>query len=164
MGGQRGLRLAFKYPQRFSVAAGIASALDFYELYGEGTPLDDMYDSKEHARQDTAILHIQPSNYPPHLFFAIDPDDVAWYRGNDRLHEKLSALGVPHVADLSCQAGGHSRQYFDHMAEPALRFVVDGLQQKVKAGGCCEAACGVARRQPCYAASGQPEMARLTYP
>jgi poly(3-hydroxybutyrate) depolymerase len=130
MGGQGALRLAFKHSQLFRAAAGIASAFDYQELYGEGSPLDDMYDSKEQCRQDTAILHIHPSHYPPHLFLCIDPDDDAWYRGNDRLHEKLSALGVPHTIDLTTQAGGHSWQYFDHMAEPTLRFLYDGLDKE----------------------------------
>ena len=130
MGGQGALRLAFRHPPLFGVAAGIASALDFHELYGEGSPLDQMYDSKEQCRQDTAILQIHPSQFPPHLFFCIDPEDTAWHRGNDRLHEKLSALGIPHTIDLTTQAGGHSWQYFDRMAEPALRFVYEGLQKE----------------------------------
>ncbi len=130
MGGQGALRLAFRRPDLFPVCAGIASALDFHELYGQSSPLDEMYDSKEHARQDTAILHIHPSQYPPHIFFGIDPADERWHRGNDRLHEKLSALGIPHTIDLTTQAGGHSWQYFDHMAEPTLRFLVDGLEKE----------------------------------
>jgi len=32
---------------------------------------------------------------PASHFFGIDPDDATWYRGNDRLHEKLRALGIP---------------------------------------------------------------------
>ena len=128
MGGQGALRLAFRHPDQFPVCAGISSALDFHELYGAGSPLDDMYDSKEQCRQDTAILHIHPSRWPPHIYFCIDPDDAAWYRGNDRLHEKLTALGIPHTLDLITQAGGHSWQYFDRMAESALRFVHAGLE------------------------------------
>lgn len=130
MGGQGALRLAFRHPQHFRVAAGIASAFDFHELHGEGTTLDDMYESREQCRQDTAILHVNPTAYPPHLFFACDPDDERWIRGNDRLHEKLTALGIPHTMDLTTQAGGHSWQYFDQMAEPALRFVFDGLEKE----------------------------------
>jgi S-formylglutathione hydrolase len=130
MGGQGALRLAFKHPKLFPVAAGISSAIDYHELYGEGTPLDDMYDSKEQCRQDTALLHVPPSQPPPHLFFCIDPADWPWYRGNDRLHEKLNALGVAHTCDLETQAGGHSWQYFDHMAERAIRFVHAGLEQE----------------------------------
>jgi S-formylglutathione hydrolase FrmB len=127
MGGQGALRLAFRHPDRFPACAGIASALDFHEHYGAGLPLDEMYDSKEHARQDTAILHINPTRYPPHIYFCIDPDDQRGARGNDRLHEKLSALGIPHTIDLTTQAGGHSWQYFDHMAEPTVRFLYDAL-------------------------------------
>jgi S-formylglutathione hydrolase len=130
MGGQGALKLAFRQPKIFRVAAGIASALDYHELYGEGSPLDAMYDSKEQCRQDTAILHIIPHDYPPHLFFCIDPDDVPWYRGNDRLHEKLTALGIPHTLDLTTRAGGHSWAYFDHMTEPTLRFLHEGLQKE----------------------------------
>jgi S-formylglutathione hydrolase FrmB len=64
---------------------------------------------------------------PPHIYFAIDPDDDAWVRGNDRLHEKMNALGVEHTADLTTRAGGHSWQYFEHMADPVVRFLVNGL-------------------------------------
>lgn len=130
MGGHGALRLAFRFPHLFPAVAGIASALDFHDVYGEGTPLDDMYDSKEQCRQDTAVLHIHPTHYPPHISFCIDPEDEPWLRGNDRLHEKLSALGVPHTIDFTTQAGGHSWQYFDHMAEPTLRFLVDGLEKE----------------------------------
>jgi S-formylglutathione hydrolase len=130
MGGQGALRLAFKHPERYPVVAAVSSAIDHHEWYGSGTPLDEMYDSKEQCRQDTAPLHIHPSRQPPHIFFAIDPTDAAWFRGNDRLHEKLSALGVPHTADLETRAGGHSWEYFDRMAGPAMRFVAAGLEQE----------------------------------
>lgn len=130
MGGQGALRLAFKHPQLFPVVAGISSALDYYEWYGQGLPLDTMYDSKEQCRQDTALLHIHPSQFAPHIFFCIDPVDASWYRGNDRLHEKLNALGITHTADLTTQAGGHSWDYFNHMAERAIRFIVKGLEEE----------------------------------
>ena len=130
MGGQGALRLGLKYPQRFPVVAGVSSALDFQELYGEDTPLDAMYDSREQCRQDTAILHVDPYRYPAHIWFAIDPDDERWFRGNDRLHEKLSALGVAHAVDLTTRAGGHSWEYFNHMAGPMLRFVREALERE----------------------------------
>jgi len=129
MGGQGALRLAFKYPALFPVAAGVSSALDCHELYGRGTPLDEMYDSKEQCRQDTALMHVPPYNPPPHVFFCVDPDDE-WARGNDRLREKLNALGVAHTSDLTTRAGGHSWAYFDAMAPRAVRFVRDGLDQQ----------------------------------
>ncbi len=130
MGGQAALRLAFKFPDLFPVAAALSPALDFHEIYGQGTPLDDIYPSKEHCRQDTALLHVSPVNFPAHIFFCIDPADDLWYRGNDRLHEKLTALGIPHTMDLTTKAGGHGWEYFDHMAERAVRFLHEGLQQE----------------------------------
>jgi esterase/lipase superfamily enzyme len=130
MGGQAALRLAFKEPEQFPVVAAVAAAVDFHELYGQGTALDEMYDSKEQCRQDTAVLHVNPAHYPPHVFFCIDPDDGRWYRGNDRLHEKLSALGIPHEIDFTTRAGGHSWAYFDHMAERVERFAAAGLEQE----------------------------------
>jgi S-formylglutathione hydrolase len=130
MGGQGALRLAFKRPDLFPVVAAISSAIDYHELYGQGTPLDDMYDSKEQCRQDTVLLHVHPSRFPSHIFFCTDPDDTAWYRGNDRLHEKLNALGVPHEIDFVTRAGGHSWDYFNHMAERVERFVHAGLDHE----------------------------------
>ena len=131
MGGQGALRLAFKHPELFPAVAAISPAIEYHELYGRGTPLDEMYDSKEQCRQDTAIMHVHPTHYPPHLFFCVDPDDP-WYRGSDRLHEKLGALGVPHTPDLSTRAGGHSPEYFHHVADRAVRFVVAGLEQEAR--------------------------------
>lgn len=130
MGGQGALRLAFRHPSDFPVAAGIASAFDFHEVYGQGLALDAMFDSKEQARQDTALMHVPPYDYPPHLFFAIDPEDHPWYRGNDRLHEKLNALGIPHTIDLTTTAGGHTWDYFNCMAEPVIRFLADSLEKE----------------------------------
>jgi S-formylglutathione hydrolase len=159
MGGQGALRLAFKYPRRYPAVAAISAAIDYHELYGQGTTIDEMYDSKEQCRQDTAPLHIHPGDYPPHIFFCVDPTDRPWYRGNDRLHEKLSALGIPHEYDLTTpspqpspqrgeganptsplsplgrgqgEAGGHSWDYFNHMAERAIRFIHRGLSASAR--------------------------------
>lgn len=130
MGGQGALRWAFKYPELFPVVAAISAAIDYHEWYGQGTTIDEMYDSAEQCRQDSAILHVHPSNYPAHIFFCIDPDDTNWYRGNDRLHEKLRALGIPHECDLTTRAGGHSWEYFNHMAKRVLKFVCAGLEHE----------------------------------
>jgi S-formylglutathione hydrolase len=128
MGGQAALRLAFKYPQQFPAVAALAPAIEYHQFYGRGTPLDAMYPSKEQCRQDTAPMHVDAGQFPPHIFFACDPDDETWYRGNDRLREKLLALGIPHTCDLQTRAGGHSWEYFDCLAEPALRFLERALQ------------------------------------
>ena len=130
MGGQGALRLALRHPDVFPIVAALAPSIDFHELYGEVGPLDDLYDSKEQCRQDTALMHVNPYQNPPHLFFGIDPEDAVWARGNDRLHEKLNALGVQHVADLATTGGGHAWEYYNRQAEPALKFILDGLDKE----------------------------------
>jgi len=130
MGGQGALRLAFKHPRLFPTVAGISSALDYHDLYGRGTALDEMYDCKEQCRQDTALLHVHPAHFSPHIVFCIDPEDRAWYRGNDRLHEKMTALGIAHEIDFTTRMGGHSWPYFEHMAERAIRFLRSGWEQE----------------------------------
>jgi len=128
MGGQGALRLGFRHPDKFNVVAGIASALDVHDRYGLGSPLDAIYRSREACRQDTAILHVGQGAYPKRIWFACDPTDAEWFRGNDRLDEKLRAIGIPHTADLTTEAGGHSWAYFEAMAAPMLAFVVKGLE------------------------------------
>jgi S-formylglutathione hydrolase FrmB len=130
MGGQGALRLAFKHPKLFPVVAAIAPVLEYHELYGWGTALDTMYDSKEQCRQDTAIMHVPASSAPPYLFFCTASDDPRWFRGADRLHEKLKALGVAHEMDFSPGSGKLSWDYFNHMAERVERFVHLGLQEQ----------------------------------
>jgi S-formylglutathione hydrolase len=130
MGGQGAVRLGFKYPERFPVVASVAGAFDYHDWHGRGTPIDEMYRTKEACRQDTAILHVKQNPYPSHVWFACDPTDDEWFRGNDRLHEKLSAIGIPHTADLETSAGGHSWAYFDAMAKPMFEFVVAALEKQ----------------------------------
>ena len=121
MGGQGAVRLALKHPERFPVAASISGAFDCQDWYGRGTPLDELYESRERCRLDTAILHIDAHCWPPHLGFWCAPTDAACYRGNDRLHEKLTAMGVPHAADLDTRGD---------LVTPMLAFVATGLAKE----------------------------------
>ncbi len=130
MGGQGALRLALKRPDLFPVVAGISAAIDYHDLYGQGSPIDEMYESKEQCRQDTAPMHIHPSKHPAHIFYCIDPDDREWIRGNDRLHEKMNALGVSHDVDLTTRAGGHTWDYFNHVSKRVVRFLVASLEEQ----------------------------------
>lgn len=130
-GGQGALRLAFKQPRLFPVVAGLAPLLEFHERYGRGFPLDDMYTSKEQARQDTAILHIHPAHQPPHIFYGVDPMNRETWRGGDRLHEKLTALGVPHEAEMTLRAET-GLSYVQTLLPRAIRFVVQGLQEQAR--------------------------------
>jgi S-formylglutathione hydrolase len=128
-GGQAAVCLGFRHADTFRVVAGVAGAFDFHDWYGRGTALDEMYPSRERCRQDTAILHIDPAKYSPHVWFACDPDDE-WHAGNERLREKLTAFALPFTADLETRAGGHTPVYFDSMSGPAVAFVADALRQE----------------------------------
>ena len=136
MGGQGALRLAYRHPAVFPVAAAIAPAIDFHLAMRDAHDRDDgeyydtlweTYGDVERARQDTAILHVHPLNWPRHQFFASDPDDVHWHDGAVRLHSKLVALGIPHVALLEPRGGGHTVDYYDRVAPDLVRFVLDAL-------------------------------------
>jgi enterochelin esterase-like enzyme len=131
MGGQGALRFAYKHPQVFPVAAAISPAIDYHLRFREGDEtLPTMYANAEAARQDTAILHIHPLNWPRHQFFCCDPTDHRWWDSADRLRMKLASLGVPFESDLETAGGGHGFAYYNQMAHKAVEFLVRGLEQE----------------------------------
>jgi pimeloyl-ACP methyl ester carboxylesterase len=130
MGGQGALRLAYKYPSQFPVVAAISPAIDYYKRYNEGDEtIPQMYPDPEAARQDTAILHIHPLNWPRHQFFCCDPIDYRWHESADRLRMKLWSLGIPHEHDLETTGGGHCFEYYSRMADRAVTFIATKLDE-----------------------------------
>lgn len=121
MGGQGAVRLAFRHPDRFAAAASLGGAFDFQDYYGRGSPLDDLYPSREHCRQDTAILQVPAGRAPP-IWFACSPADK-WHRGNDRLHEKLAAIGVEHTVVLDAPLD------YERLLPAMLEFVTAALSR-----------------------------------
>lgn len=131
MGGQGALQLAYRHPDMFPVCAAISPAIDFHRKVDEGDPiLMAMYDDSERARQDTAILHIHPLNWPRHQFFCCDPADYRWHDGADRLRMKLNSLGVPFACDLDTTGGGHGIEYYGLMAPRVFDFILQRLDQE----------------------------------
>jgi pimeloyl-ACP methyl ester carboxylesterase len=130
MGGQGALRLAYKYPDRFPVVSAISPAIDYQLRYGDDAILQAMYSDPESVRQDTATLHIHPLNWPRHQFFCCDPADERWWDSSDRLRMKLYSLGIPHECELERSGGGHGFAYYNVMAERAITFLVDRLEQE----------------------------------
>lgn len=132
MGGQGALRMAYRYPNVFPTVAAIAPAIDFQKRIEEGVDpgLALMYRDAEEARQDTALLHIHPLNWPRNQFFCCDPTDVRWHDSAERLRMKLWSLGVPFECDLETMAGGHSFEYACHMAPRAIEFIASRLEQE----------------------------------
>ncbi|MCC6492652.1 MAG: esterase [Pirellulales bacterium] len=131
MGGQGALRMAYKRPDVFPVVAAISPTIDYqFAMEAGDMTLNELYRDVEQARQDTATLHVHPLNWPRNQWFACDPLDYPWHDSADRLRMKLYSLGVPFEADLETGRGGHSWEYFDKMAEPALRFIVERLERE----------------------------------
>jgi S-formylglutathione hydrolase FrmB len=132
MGGQGALRIAYKHPNVFPTVAAISPAIDFQKRIVEGVDpgLEYMYRDAEDARQDTALLHIHPLNWPRNQFFCCDPTDVRWHESADRLRMKLWSLGVPFECDLETTGGGHSFEYASRMAARAVGFLADRLERE----------------------------------
>ena len=130
MGGQGALRFAYKHPNFFPVVAALAPAIDYQHRFDEDEILQSMYSDPEAVRQDTALLHIHPLNWPRHQFFACDPTDGRWWDSADRLRMKLWSLGIPHECDLETTGGGHGFDYYDKMAPRAIGFLAERLEQE----------------------------------
>lgn len=129
MGGQGVLKLAYGYPKEFPVVVSLAPTVDFHLWYGLGLPLDEIYPDQETARQDTITLWLHPLNWPRHQFLACDPDDD-WFDSADRLASKLSSSGIPYERELSIRRGGHSWDYFNHLAPRVVGFLAERLDQE----------------------------------
>jgi S-formylglutathione hydrolase FrmB len=132
MGGQGGLRFAFKHPNLFPIVAALAPAIDYQQrFYDEDEEtLQGMYADAEAARQDTATLHVHPLNWPRNVWFCSDPADDRWHDSAQKLRMKLASLGIPHDHDLETSAGGHSWDYYNHMAPRAIEFLVQRLEKE----------------------------------
>lgn len=130
MGGQGALRLAYRHPGEFPIVAALAPAVDFQIWHGRGLPLDEMYATPEAARQDTATLHLHPLNWPRHQLLMCDPADGEWFEGAERLASKLSSTGIPFESDFATTHGGHSWEYFEHVAPRVMQFVRTALDQE----------------------------------
>jgi len=130
MGGQGALRLAYKYPDTFPIVAALSPAIDYQNRFDFDETISGMYSNAEAARQDTATLHIHPLNWPRNQFFSCCPQDFDWFDSSDRLHMKLSSLGVPHECDLETEGGGHGFGYYNVMAERAIQYLAEKLNQE----------------------------------
>ncbi|MGL4512522.1 MAG: alpha/beta hydrolase-fold protein [Lacipirellulaceae bacterium] len=110
MGGHGALRSAYLNARRVAAVAALRPAIDCHKLIESPLANDRRYealrrayDEPERARQDSAILHIHPLNWPRKQWFGCPPSDP-WWEGCDRLRMKLFSLGVPHECDLESPA------------------------------------------------------------
>ncbi len=128
MGGQGVLQLAYRHPTEFPIAAALAPAVDFHEWFEQGLPLDEMFPNREAARQQTAVLQIQGMNWPRHQLITCDPTDHDLLPSVERLASKLRSSGIPFESDFTTSHGGHSWDYFNHLAPRVIQFLAERLE------------------------------------
>lgn len=129
MGGQGALQLAYRYGREFPVVAAISPIVDFHLCYGNGFPLDAMFENAEEARQHSVTLNIHPLAWPRYQLLVCDPADPAWFEGVDRLVMKLSSSGIPVERDLETSGGGHTWAYFNTVGPAVVEFLAQRLDQ-----------------------------------
>lgn len=130
MGGQGAVRIAYRHALKFPIVAALSPLIDFQNFMGHGLPLDQMYESPEEARQETATLQIHPLNWPRHQYLACDPADAPGMETLDRLRTKLSSSGIPCDGDLQTSHGGHTWDYFNHMADKVVPWIAEALKHE----------------------------------
>lgn len=130
MGGQAVLRLAYQRSNEFPIVTAIAPAIEYHIWHGRGLPLDAIYPTAEAARQDSALLAVQGAARPRHQLIVCDPTDEEWLPSAEKFIDKLRSAGIPFEADLTTSAGGHTWDYFNHIAPQVVTFVTSALDQE----------------------------------
>jgi pimeloyl-ACP methyl ester carboxylesterase len=123
LGGQGALQLAYRDPRSFPIVVAIAPKVDYYTWWGQGTWLDQQYDSAEAARQDSVLLQVHGLKWPREQLLLCDPSDPYCFDGVTTLVSKLRSSGVPCEVDLETRAGGLSWDYAEAQAERWLEFL-----------------------------------------
>ncbi len=125
-GGAAAIGLAYRHARLFPIVAAIQPAVDFHQLVGNGREIDQYFESKEAARQQTAPLHLHPLSWPRKQWIATHPNDP-WHEGCERLLSKLDSIGIPceRVVDVTA---GTSEEFLQQQIRPALDFVTQALR------------------------------------
>lgn len=122
VGGQGVLQLAYRRPRDFPAVAAVDPAVDFHELHGRGTAIDELFPTREAARQQTATLRMQGVGWPRRQLIVADPQGF-WFEGAERLWMKLRSIGVPVETEFTATAGGGPTQFFEAQAGRAVQFL-----------------------------------------
>ena len=96
------------------------------ELYDT---LWEIFDEPEQARQETAVLHIHPLNWPRHQWFVSSRNDERWHDGAVRLSSKLIALGIPHTAIID---ENNNEDILSTFVDDAIEFIMKSLDSEAR--------------------------------
>lgn len=132
MGGNGALNLTYRAARKFPVVSVISAAVDFH-IYQQHEPvLQAAFESEEAARQQTAILHLHPLNWPLSQRIACDPLDRHWIDGCERLASKLSSSGIPFDRDFDTTTRGDRNLYDTQQLRKSLDYVIANLPAAVR--------------------------------
>jgi S-formylglutathione hydrolase len=128
LGGHGALQLAYRHPTEFPVVCAISPKIDWETWYGHGLRLDDLFPDAEAARQQSAILHVHPLNWPRHQLLLCDPADPYAIDGTRTLASKLASSGIRFQQDTESTHGGFGWNYASAMAGRVVKFLAEGVE------------------------------------
>ena len=120
-GGQGALRAAYLHPDQFPVVAVYNAAVDFNEIYGSGSELDELFSSAETARQQTVTLRMHPLNLPRKQWHGLDQQSP-WFEGGERLLSKIHSIGIACPPNFPPAANS---------LDPLCHFLADSLRETI---------------------------------
>ncbi|MBA3315635.1 MAG: alpha/beta hydrolase-fold protein [Planctomycetota bacterium] len=123
VGGQGVLQLAFRRPKDFPAVATIDPAIDFHELHGRGTVIDELFPNREAARQQTALLRLHPAGWPRRMRLIADRQGF-WFGGADKLEMKLKSMGIPIDTTFEESGDGDGAHFFEMHVASAVAFLL----------------------------------------
>lgn len=124
VGGQGVLQLAFRRPKDFPAVATINPAIDFHEIYGRGTLIDELFPDREAARQQTALLRLHPAGWPRRMRLIADRTNF-WFSGADKLDMKLKSMGIPIETTFDGNAAGDGARFIEEYVAHAVEFLLN---------------------------------------
>lgn len=114
-GGYLSLDVGRRYPGRFGTVSAISGLVDDqWSFWPAQAPPPGPLDSKGRGKHTIVV-----PGPVPRLFLACGSDD-RFFSGMRGLHEKLTALGIPH--EWSTGPGGHTWKYWSSVLPLMLRF------------------------------------------
>jgi pimeloyl-ACP methyl ester carboxylesterase len=132
MGGNGALNMSYRAARKFPVVAAISAAVDFHVYQPVEPTLNSAFESEEAARQQTAILHLHPLNWPLSQRIVCDAQDRHWLDGCERLASKLSSSGIPFDRDFETTTRGDRNLYDTQQLRISLDYVLKNLPAAVR--------------------------------
>ena len=129
-GGQAALRAGFRRhgepPATTPAVWAFAPAVSLETVYGAGSTLDGLFETREQARVAGVLTDVNPLARPRRLRLVCDPAEV-WFPGCELLADKLRSGGVPLETDFESRRAGDRAAALNAAGPAAAGMVADAL-------------------------------------